>query len=345
MKKRCALIWSLLLLVVLVGCGASQGSEPQEETEIEYQQFSQKQENGKPNIYLITKGYNSFYWDTLRSGAADAAKDLDCNLYVAGTPGESHLEILAQLMQEAISAEADAIILAPADIPEIIEMTAQADKAGIPIIFVDTILNGQNFDICYATDNIQAGRMAAEEMLDLLKAAGKQEGESLSVGIEIGMAESQTILERLAGFQEYWSEYAPSDRKVADDIKINQGNIDLARQHGYEFINTYENLAGVVGLNNGSTVGLARAIEASGRTDLAMLGFDYSEEMQRMIADEKYHVTTIVQRQYDMGYQSVDSALQLVNGQAVMQRYVDTGVQKVRHDNVNDSNIQKILGQ
>ena len=64
-----------------------------------------------------------------------------------------------------------------------------------------------------------------------------------------------------------------------------------------------------------------------------------------MIADEKYHVATIVQFQYDMGYQSVDSALQLVNGQAVMQRYVDTGVQKVRHDNVNNSDIQKILGQ
>ena len=345
MKKRCALIVCLLLLFLLSGCAASQASQPVEETEIEYQQFSQKQENGKPNIYLITKGYNNLYWDTLRGGAADAAADLDCNLYVGGTSNESHLEILAQLMQEAISAEADAIILAPADIPEIIEMTAQADKAGIPIIFVDTILNGQNFDICYATDNMQAGRMAAEEMLDLLKAAGKQEGESLSVGIEIGMAESQTILERLAGFQEYWSEYAPSDWKVADDIKINQGNIDLARQHGYEFINTYENLAGVVGLNNGSAVGLARVIEASGRTDLAMLGFDYSEEMQRMIADEKYHVTTIVQRQYDMGYQSVESALQLANGQAVMQRYVDTGVQKVRHDNVNDSNIQKILGQ
>ena len=345
MKKGCALIWSLLFLIVLVGCAASQESQPVEETEVEYQQFSQKQENGKPNIYLITKGYNNFYWDTLRSGASDAAADLDCNLYVGGTPSESHLEILAQLTQEAIDAEADAIILSPADLPEIIEMTAQADKAGIPVIFVDTILNGQNFDICFATDNMEAGRMAAEEMLDLLKDAGKQEDVSLSVGIEIGMAESQTILERLAGFQEYWSDHAPEGWKVADEIKINQGNIDLARQHCYEFINTYENLAGVAGLNNGSTVGLARAIEASGRSDLVLVGFDYSEEMQRMIADERYHASTIVQRQYDMGYQSVESALQLAGGQAAMQRYVDTGVQTVRHDNVNSPYIQKILGQ
>ena len=64
-----------------------------------------------------------------------------------------------------------------------------------------------------------------------------------------------------------------------------------------------------------------------------------------MIADEKYHVSTIVQRQYDMGYKSVESALQLAGGQAVMQRYVDTGVQQVRHNNVSSPYIQKIIGQ
>ena len=345
MKRGCALLLSLLLLFVLTGCAASKESRTAEETEIEYQRFSQKQENGKANIYLITKGYNNFYWDTLRSGAIDAAEDLDCNLYVAGTPSESHLEILAQLMQEAIDADADAIILGPADIPEIIEMTDQVNQAGIPLIFVDTILNGQEFDVCYATDNMQAGRLAAEEMLLLLRDAGKQDEDRLSVGIEIGMAESQTILERLAGFQEYWSDHAPKNWKVVEDIKINLGNIDVARQHCYEFIDTYKDLAGLTGLNNGSTVGLARAIEASGRTDLVLVGFDYSEEMQRMIADEKYHVSTIVQRQYDMGYKSVESALQLAGGQAVMQRYVDTGVQQVRHNNVISPYIQKIIGQ
>ena len=223
MKRGCALLLGLLLLFALTGCAASKESRTAEETEIEYQRFSQKQENGKATIYLIPKGYNNFYWDTLRSGAIDAAEDLDCNLYVAGTPSESHLEILAQLMQEAIDADADAIILGPADIPEIIEMTDQVNQAGIPLIFVDTILNGQEFDVCYATDNMQAGRLAAEEMLLLLRDAGKQDEDRLSVGIEIGMAESQTILERLAGFQEYWSDHAPKTWTVVEAMKINLG--------------------------------------------------------------------------------------------------------------------------
>ena len=42
---------------------------------------------------------------------------------------------------------------------------------------------------------------------------------------------------------------------------------------------------------------------------------------------------------------SVESALQLAGGQAVMQRYVDTGVQQVRHNNVSSPYIQKIIGQ
>lgn len=334
----------LALLLLLTGCALAQEQQTVEESaEDTYERFPAKLDNEKPDIYLITKGYGSFYWDTLREGAKDAAANYDCNLYVAGTPSEAHLEHLAELMLDAVEAGADAVIVSPTDIPQIIEAADEVKKAGIPLIFVDTILNGKEFDACYATDNMEAGRMAAREMLKLLRQNGWKDDESLSVGIDISTAESQTLLERLAGFQEYWCNNAPKSWKVVGDIKLNGGDIELAQQQGYEFMDSNRNLAGLVGLNNGSTVGLARSVMERTRTDLALVGFDYSDEIRELITGETYCAASIVQRQRAMGYGSVEQAVRLAAGGSVEYRYVDTGVQQVDHENVNSPYIQEVI--
>ena len=344
MKKGCAFILAAVLACSLTGCALLQEQQAEAEQETAaYEEFSEKLDNGKADIYLITKGYGSQYWDTLREGARDAAKDNDCNLYVAGTPSEAYTAGIAQLMQDAVDAQADAVIVSPLDVPEITEAAEHIKKAGIPLIFVDTILNNGDYDVCYATDNMQAGRMAAKEMLKLLHQRGRHDTESLMIGIDIGVAESQTILERLAGFQEYWSNYAPKSWKVMDEIKINNGDIDLAEKQGRELMDSNAELAGLVGLNNGSTVGLARSIMSRENKKMVLVGFDYSDEMQKLITDSEYLAASIVQRQYDMGYGSVEQAVELARGAAVEYRYVDTGVQQVDHDNVDSPYIQEIL--
>lgn len=343
MKKRYSVVIVLALLILLSGCAALQEQQAVEETKFASETFREQVDNGRPNIYLITKGYGSDYWDTLRQGAANAAEEYDCNLYVAGTQTESHFEVLAELMQDALDRGADAIILSPADTPEIMQMTKKVKMADVPLVFVDTILNAEDFDACFATDNMEAGRLAARETIRLLERMGKQPEEAVSVGIDIGSAQSQTILERLAGFQEYWSSHTPGTWKVVDDIKINDGDMETAERQCYEFMDGCRDLAALVGLNNGSTVGLARGLLKKKRTDLVLVGFDYSQEMKELIEEGTYLTASIVQRQYDMGYEGVFAAVKLLGGGTVPYRYVDTGVQQVTGDNVNSPYIQEIL--
>ena len=157
--------------------------------------------------------------------------------------------------------------------------------------------------------------------------------------------ESQTILERLAGFQEYWSANAPEAWVVLEDIKCNQGDADLAQSQSYEFMEQYKNLAGLVALNNGSSIGTALAVKNSGRKDVAVVGFDYSDEMRAMINDHTYYASSIVQRQYDMGYESVKAVGQLLAGEELPYRYVDMGIFQVNGDNVDSLYVQEALGQ
>lgn len=339
MKKISGLAFVGGLLLLLCGCAWTAQPSAQAETVV-YQPFGDAKDNGKKNIYLITKGFGSDYWDTLRQGAADAAEYEDCNLYIGGTPTESHLELLAELMQEALERDADAVIVSPTDQQEIIEASQELRQAGIPLIYVDTIQNGNAFDICFATDNMQAGRMTAKELLRLLYAAGHTEEEALCAGIAIGMSESQTMLERIAGFQEYWSGNAPEQWRVIEDIAINHGDTALAMQQGLDFMDGYEDLAGLAALNNGSTVGMCHALTERGRTDLVLVGYDFSDEIAALIRDEEYLAASIVQRQYDMGYQSIVQAMELIAGNAAEYRYVDTGILKVSAENIDSYYIQ-----
>ncbi len=296
--------------------------------------------NGQLNIYLITKGYNSAYWDTLIEGSENAAQELGANLYVAGVESEGNTQKLLELMEEALNRNPDAIIVSPADTAEINSLVDRINEKGIPLIFVDTLLNGKEFDECFLTDNIQAGRMAAEDMLQKLHAMGHEETETLSVGLEIGSKQSQTIIERLAGFNEYWSNNAPENWTIVDTIKCNEGSADRAMEQAGEYLRDFPKLAGLVGLNNGSTVGLCRCITAQNRKDIVMVGFDYSDEIAEMIEGGEYSVSTLVQRQYNMGYGSVRDAMKICDGYVPEYKYNDTGVEKVDHSNCNDSYIR-----
>ena len=345
MKKMGSSLAIILLFIILL-TGIRMGSvEPAHRKLSIYQTFSAQLDNGKPNIYLITKGYANNYWDDLRQGAVDAALQRDCNIYLGGTPSEEHPELLAYLMTEAVKEGADAVIVSPTNVPAVVEAAKQVKQAGIPLIFVDTILNEHVFDVCYETDNMQAGRLAAREMLLLLHKQGRSDTDQLSIGMGIGMMESQTTLERLAGFQEYWSANAPEAWTVLEDIKCNQGDADIAQSQSYDFMNTYPDLAGLVALNNGSAVGTALAVRSSGRTDIALVGFDYSDEMKTMIHDKSYDASSIVQRQYNMGYQSVEAAIKLIAGIEQPYKYVDMGIFQVNRDNADSAYIQKIVGQ
>lgn len=340
---------SALAIVVLSVCllaGIRMGSaDPGRGKLSTYQTFTAQLDNGKPDIYLITKGYADHYWTDLRQGALEAAQELDCNIYIGGIPNEENPELLAYLMTEALRRGADAMIVSPTNVSSVVEAAKQVQEAGIPLVFVDTILNEQVFDVCYETDNVQAGRLVAREMMSLLRKQDRSETEKLSVGIGIGMMESQTMLERLAGFQEYWSSNAPEAWTVLEDIKCNQGDADIAQAQSYEFMQEYRDLAGLVALNNGASVGTVLAVKNSGRKDIAVVGFDYSDEMRTMINDHTYYASSILQRQYNMGYESVKAAGQLMAGEEVPYRYVDMGIFQVNGDNVDSPYVQDELGQ
>ena len=344
MRRIGIFILSLLLsLSCLTAC--SKGDAPAEAGPLPLSEFEPVTGivEGRTDIYLIVKLVDSSYWQVMINGVKDAGEALGCNVYCGGTTNEIDWKGQRKLIEEALSRNADAIILAPDDSIELAPDIENIHNAGIPIVLIDTAANTESYDICYMTDNLLAGQNAAREMLRQLHARGRLEDEKLCVGIMVGMATSQTINERLAGFYKYWFENAPVNWTIASDIMNCNGNIDIGDELAEDFLKEHPNTCGLYGTNNGPTRVLCNIVKDKSRTDIVVVGFDFSDEMKELIESPDYCASTMLQRQYDMGSKAVGSVLSILKGDIQPIRFEDTGVVTVNRDTLTDPDVEELL--
>jgi len=325
MKKLLALALALVLTLGLVI--SVQAQEPQK------------------TIYVIVKVLGNQYWSIVEAGAQKAGEDLGCKVVIVGTAAESEVERQVGLLQDAVSSMADGIVIAPLDRKATAASISEQFKSGIPMILIDSSVDSEDYSAAYLTNNIEAGKLAAETLLTKLKDANTPEDVEGVIAITIGSSGSQAILDRNEGFKEYWDANAPATWKVLwDEVKVNDGDIGKALAFGQDFITQYPNLIALFAPNNGSTVGFVKALEESKRTDIAMVGFDFSAEMEAIVRNPDFNVATILQRQYFMGYDGVAKALELANGGTVTEKVVDTGVMVVDANNVDSDAVKAVAG-
>ena len=129
-------------------------------------------------------------------------------------------------------------------------------------------INSDDFDMCYMTDNMEAGKMAAKEMLELLYAAGNAPSDALKVGIMLSSDTSQAMVNRVSGFLDYWAEYAPEEWEIAKDIRINGGDVTKAQSDVVELLKEDDSIKGMFGCNNTSTIGITKTLMKEKRTYL-----------------------------------------------------------------------------
>jgi ribose transport system substrate-binding protein len=337
MKKILALVLSAVMTLGLTACSSSTSTN-------NAQNASTEKKAEQKTVYFLTKILGNQYWSVVEQGAKDAAAELGVKLVVTGLASEAEIEKQVQQLQDAVSAKASAIVIGPVDSTAMVNPVTDAFKSNIPVVIVDTMIKSENYSLALMTNNIEAGKTAAKEMIERLKKTGVKETDKAQVAIQIGSSGSQTIIDRLKGFNEYWNANAPKTWEVLNkDIKVNDGDITKAVGFAQDFLTTYPNLKGVFGPNNGSTVGFVTGLKEAKRTDLVMVGFDFSKEIETMIREGKFEVASVVQKQYMMGYDGVKNAVDLANGKKPAQKLVDTGTAVVDKTNIDKDEVKAII--
>ena len=300
-------------------------------------------DSGRPTIYVIAKAMGSMYSIILQGGAIDAGREFDANVIITGIPDEASIEEQITILQNSASAKADAILIAVAHSEAEAFAVEKVYNTGIPIILIDTMANTDKYTSSFTTDNVEAGRSAAKELIRLLKEKGTPENAKGTVAVQIGITASKPIIDRLIGFREYWNSNAPANWVIDwDNTQVNDGDISKALFIARNFLTSYTDLIAFFTPNNGSTIGGVTALVESNRTDITMIGFDFSKEMEDIIRSGSFNASTIITNQYFMGYNGVKAAVDIINGGSVPKDN-DTGVTVVNASNIDSPEVSRVV--
>jgi ribose transport system substrate-binding protein len=320
--KRLLLV--VLALTVVAGCGQQQDA----------QQPSPHAPEGEGGlrIAVIPKGLSHQFWLTVKAGADAAGKEVGAEIIWQGPSKETEIEKQISIMEDMITSEVDAIVMAACDENALINVIQQAIDAGIPVVTIDSGVKSDIPVSFVATDNIEGAKAAARKLAELI-------GEEGEVGLIPFVKGAATSEMREEGFIEGIKEFPNIKlaRKLYSDSDSAKGMAVTE-----DMMTSNPDLRGIFAASEPTAVGCAQAIRAAGKAGVVkMVGFDASEQQ---ITDLKDGVcqALVVQNPFRMGYDGVKAALEHLDGKSVPKR-IDTGVTVVTMDNFDDPEVQKIL--
>jgi ribose transport system substrate-binding protein len=211
----------------------------------------------KWRVMMIPKGTTHEHWQVVHAGAEKAAKDLgNVEIVWQGAQKEDDRTAQIALVQSAIAARVDGIILAPLDSKALIGPVDEAVDAGIPVVIFDSALESTKPISYVATDNRHGGKLAAERLAERLK--GK--GNVIMMRYAVGSAATE---EREAGFLEMIKTF-PSITILSDD-QYAGATSDSAQRTAQSLVTRFRGqVDGVFCPNESSTSGMLRALDDAG---------------------------------------------------------------------------------
>ena len=343
MKKGLVIALCAVMMAGLAGCGNTdapkQSAVLQKVAEAPQKEDFKAITTIKPdqkNIYVVIKSFHNPYWQEVLNGMKKAGEAAHVNVYAGGVLADGAWEVQRDMIRGIDGAKMDALILGTADSLRIAEVTKELRDQKKPVILVDTMINTQDYDAAFLTNNLQTGADAAKEMISLLKEAGVSENDEITVAMQASNLSSRTESERLDSIIAAWYGMAPKNWKIDSQYLISYGDPAVAKELATSALQSNPNLKGIFAVNNNCTIAAMQSVMDLGRTDVAVMGFDMSETIEDGIAKEEYKFATIMQNPYKMGSGAVNAALAAIEGKPIPTRDVDTGAAVATHKNYKE---------
>lgn len=290
----------------------------------------------KPLLVFVYKTSNPEieFWGNITDGIEAASKDLDFDYKILGAKEEIDIEGNMNAVLEAIAMNPDAIVLSATDY-QLLEPCAKAvADAGILLLTLDCDVAGGYSQCFIATDNLALGTLLGEEMAKLIPPGGK-------VGIVGHIRGTDSGIGRVNGAVEALNRNGNS---VIEPVYCDN-NAEVGMRLAKKIIEENPDLAGLIGTNEISAIGVAMAVEEMGMRDgIAIVSCDNSSRQITYIEQGVIDVT-LVQRPFNMGYISSKTAMDLLTGQSPGEApaFIDTGCEVITRDNMFTMENQKLL--
>lgn len=288
--------------------------------------------SGQRVVGVVPKGASHIFWQTVHAGAIKAAGEYGFSVDWNAPPLEVDASRQIEIVDAMINRGVSGIALAPVDKQALVAVVERAASNGIPVAIFDSAIDTDKVISYVATDNTEAGRMAARRMGEILAGKGK-------VGIIGFMAGSAATMEREHGFQDETRKRFPG----IDLVGLQFGNADRAKAMALteNILAAHPDLAGVFADNESSSAGALQALKARGASAVKLVAFDASEQLIASLSDGSID-SIVVQNPFRMGYESVRAIGLKLSGQSPQPK-MDTGATLIRREDLNREEIKQLL--
>ncbi|PAZ15348.1 transporter [Streptomyces sp. SA15] len=259
-----------------------------------------------PKVGLSLSTLNNPFFVQIRAGAQAEAKKQGVDLTVTDAQNDASQQ--ANQLQNFTSSGFGAIIVNPVDSDAAGPSVRAADKAKIPVIAVDRVVNEATTEALVASDNVAGGELAAKTIADRLGGKGK-------IVILQGQAGTSAARERAEGFAKGLKAY-PGIQVVA------QQPADFDRTKGLDvmsnLLQAHPDVQGVIAANDEMALGAIKALGSKAGKSVSVVGFDGTPDGLNAVKDGTLYAS-VAQQPTQLGKIAVDNALKALQGEKVEQ--------------------------
>jgi len=267
--------------------------------------------SSQPTVALVLKTLNNPFFIDMQKGAQQAASQAGLRLTVQAAEREVDVEKQMQIIENVIQSKVSVLCVTPSGSREIVPAIVKANRAGIPVVILDTRVNPQTLQEAggkvasfIGSDNFEGGKLAGEFILKKLGGSGK-------VAVLEGIPGHETGDSRLKGF------HAVVDAHSGIQVVASQP-ANWERDQGYNvfqnILQSHPQVQALFACSDLMALGAVEAIAAAGKTrKITVVGFDAFSEAREAVLKGAMDAT-IAQSPAEMGRLAIENAALLLRG-------------------------------
>jgi len=290
-------------------------------------------------IAVIPKGTTHEFWKSVHAGAEKAAQELGVKVIWKGPLREDDREDQVKVVEHFINMRVRGILLAPLDDTALVPVVTDAVRSNVPVAIFDSDLKSDETVSFVATDNYVGGKLAAEHMAKVL-------GGSKAKVMMLRYAEgSASTAAREKGFLDAIARH--EDIEVVSSNQYGGATTETAFKASENLLTAHKAGDGLVvqGIfcpNESTAFGMLRALIDGGLAGkVKFIGFDSSPKLVDAMA-KGIMEATVVQDPINMGYLSVKTMVEHLQGKPVARR-VDTGATLITRQTMEEPRLKELL--
>ena len=282
-------------------------------------------------IPLISKGFQHQFWQAVKSGAEQAAKDYKVQVSFEGPETEAMVDKQIDMLSAALAKNPKALGFAALDSKAAIPLLKKAQAAKIPVIAFDSGVDSDIPVTTATTDNKAAAALAADKMAALI-------GDSGDVAVVAHDQTSRTGIDRVDGFVGRMKSAHPKIKVVS--VQYGGGDQLKSTEITKSILQASPNLKGIFGANEGSAIGVVNGAREMKRK-LVIIGYDSGKQQKDAIMSGAM-AGAITQNPVGIGYKTVEAAVKALKGEK-LPKVIDTGFFWYDKSNIADPKIAAVL--